>query len=167
VCHTRRRSRWCVTSSFREWRIERASRAAVERHAESLAALDADLQEELGETYSGQPWTTREFLAERPAKWSLSRLAVQGDRPLGFWIASLLEGAAHTHRVGVSARWRGQGVATALAEEVHRAAFVAGARRMTMYVSPQNHLARAAYERLGYRDHLLKGRAGMERSLCE
>jgi ribosomal protein S18 acetylase RimI-like enzyme len=132
-----------------------------------LAALDAQLRAEFGETYSEEPWTTREFLAERPGKWSLSRLAVHGDRPFGFWIASLVEGAAHTHRVGVSARWRGRGVAKALAEEVHRAAWVAGARRITMYVSLENRLARAAYKRLGYRASLLEGRAGMERSLCE
>jgi predicted GNAT family acetyltransferase len=54
---------------------------------------------------------------------------------------------------------------TALAEAVHQAAYGAGARRMTMYVTLENELARTAYQRLGYRASTLMGRAAMERLL--
>jgi predicted GNAT family acetyltransferase len=55
---------------------------------------------------------------------------------------------------------------TALAEAVHRAACLAGARRMTMYVSIENDVARVAYSRLGYHASTLEGRAAMERLPC-
>jgi ribosomal protein S18 acetylase RimI-like enzyme len=166
-CRTRRPSRWCATSSSPEWSVEPATRLAVERHAEALATLDAELRQELGQAYSDEPWTTSEFLAERPGKWLLSRLVVSANRPCAFWIASLVDSQAHTHRLGVSAHWRGRGLVSALAEEVHRAAGLAGAHRMTLYVSPENDVARIAYGRLGYRACTLGGRAAMERSLCE
>jgi ribosomal protein S18 acetylase RimI-like enzyme len=79
----------------------------------------------------------------------------------------MTDGQAHTHRVGVSAGWRGRGIATALAQEVHRAAYRAGARRMTLYISPENALASLVYSRLGYRACTLTGRSAMERALCE
>jgi GNAT superfamily N-acetyltransferase len=167
ACRTQKLSRWCATSSSREWRVDQATRAAVERHAESLAGLDADLRAELGAIYSDESWTEREFLAERPAKWLLSRLAIHGEELCGFWIASIVGVQAHTHRVGVSAQWRGRGVMNALAEEVHRAAHIAGALRMTLYLNPENHVAREAYRRLGYRACILEGRGAMERRLCE
>jgi predicted GNAT family acetyltransferase len=63
--------------------------------------------------------------------------------------------------------WRGLGLVTALAEEVHRATRLAGARLMTLYVSPENDAARTAYGRLGYRACTLEGRPAMERPLCE
>jgi GNAT superfamily N-acetyltransferase len=156
-----------ATSSTPEWRVVAATRVAVERDAETLAALDAELREELGDVYSDEPWTVHEFLAERPGKWQLSRLVVTGGRPCGFWIASMADADAHTHRVGISGPWRGRGLGAALAEHVHRAGHLAGARRMTMYVSPDNHVARAAYACLGYRPCTLSGRPAMERFLCE
>lgn len=147
--------------------MEQATRDSVAGHAESLAALDADLQAEFGDVYSDESWAEQEFLAERPAKWLLSQLALRGEELCGFWIASAVGGHAHTHRVGVSAPWRRRGVMSALAEEVHRAARSAGALRMTLYLNPENQVARAAYSRLGYRACVLEGRAAMERRLCE
>jgi ribosomal protein S18 acetylase RimI-like enzyme len=139
----------------------------MEHHAESLAALDAHLREELGDVYSEEPWTTREFLAERPGKWQLSRIVVSSNRACAFWIASIVDGRAHTHRVGVSPLWRGRGLLAALAEQVHQAACLAGARRLTLYVSPRNDVAQKAYARLGYRPCALAGRPAMERFPCE
>jgi hypothetical protein len=80
----RKRSRWSATSSLPNCRLAPATRATVERHAESLAALDEELREELGDVYSEEQWTAREFLADRPGKWRLSHLALAGNRPCGF-----------------------------------------------------------------------------------
>jgi ribosomal protein S18 acetylase RimI-like enzyme len=153
-------------SWHREWRIERATQAVVRRHAGALVALDDKLRAEFGGMYSDEPWTAKAFMAQRPGKWVLSRLAFEGDRPCGFWIASHTGGQAHTHRVGIGASSRGQGLLHALAEEVHRAAREAGARRMTLYVKPENQIASRAYRRIGYRPCELGGRAAMERLLC-
>jgi GNAT superfamily N-acetyltransferase len=163
---TPKRSRWCVTSWPPEWRIERATRSAVTRHAESLATLDAELRAEFGDTYSDEPWTAQSFVAERPEKWHLSRLALQGDGVCAFWIASLVGEDAHTHRVGVHPSWRGRGVMRALANEVHEEALRLGVCRMTLHVSLENAVGREAYEHLGYRSCELAGRPAMERLLC-
>lgn len=156
----------CATNSASEWRIERATRSAVLRHAPSLAALDADLRAELGKAYSDEPWTAEAFAAERPQKWRLSRLAFRDDRLRAFWIASLAGADAHTHRVGVHASCRGLGIVRALSDDVHEEARRLGARRMTLFVDPDNAEARSAYERLGYRGCELRGRPAMERLLC-
>jgi GNAT superfamily N-acetyltransferase len=161
-----RRLRWCATSSPPEWRVERATRYAVTHHAASLAALDAELRSEFGEAYSDEAWTVQSFIAERPEKWVLSRLAFHRDRLCAFWIASLAGDDAHTHRVGVHASWRRRGVMRALAAEVHEEAHRLGALRMTLYVSHDNDVARSAYARLRYRPCELAGRPGMERLLC-
>jgi GNAT superfamily N-acetyltransferase len=162
-----RRSKWCATSSLRNWRLEPATPAVVRRHVGSLVALDEELRAEFGEMYSSEPWTEQAFMAQRPRKWVLSRLAFDGDQPCAFWIASQAHGHAHTHRVGIAAPWRGQGLLRALAEEVHGAARDAGASRMTLYVNPKNQIARRAYGRLGYHPCEVEGRAAMERVLCE
>ena len=162
----RRRSRWCDTSWRSDWRIERATRSTVTRHASALMALDAALRKELGDTYSDESWSAESFEAERPAKWRLSRLAFEGQRLCAFWIASRVNGDAHTHRVGVDASLRQQGVFRGLANEVHEEARRVGARRMTLYVTPENVVARHAYERLGYQACVVNGRPAMERLLC-
>jgi GNAT superfamily N-acetyltransferase len=148
-------------------RIERATPMLMKRHAKSLAALDDTLRAEFGDRYSDEPWTIEAFMAERPGKWDLSHLALEGDRPCAFWIASCAAEHAHTHRVGIGAPWRGKGLLRALAEEVHHAARKAGAIRMTLYVNPSNEIARRVYSSLGYRACELEGRAAMERFLCE
>jgi ribosomal protein S18 acetylase RimI-like enzyme len=154
-------------NSSPDWRVEPATRATVERHAEALAALDDELRDELGDAYSDEAWAADAFRADRPGKWRLSHLALVRGQPCAFWIASLVGAEAHTHRVGVSSRWRRRGIVAALAEAVHHAASAEGALRMTLYVSSENGVARAAYRRLGYRDCTLEGRAAMERLLCE
>lgn len=132
-------------------RLVVAAREVVAEHAGALAALDRSLCAELGEAYSEERWGEAEFLAERPAKFELSMLALSGTAPAGFWIASLADaGRCHAHRVGVERAARGHGVGRELCEAVAARARDRGATAMTLHVAAANRAARSAYARLGF-----------------
>jgi len=77
-------------------------------------------------------------------------------------IRSAEEGIAVIQGVYVEPAWRGRGLARAATAALTARLFRAGARDVVLDVRAENEAARAAYERLGYRDHVrfLGGPAG-------
>jgi ribosomal protein S18 acetylase RimI-like enzyme len=86
------------------------SRHVLEVYIRKVVELDALMLSTLGRDYSETGWTEENFRYDLPFKWELSRLAVNGERMAGFWIASAsVPGNCHTHRVAVHPAYQGQG----------------------------------------------------------
>lgn len=140
-------------------------RGRAEQMAPALAACDDAVRAELGSSYSHRPWNAAAFLLDRPAKWRLSRVAVdEAGGVVGFWIASRVGSDAHTHRVAVTAAARGSGLGRSMFDEVAAAARRLQCERVTLTIAAGNARARRFYERLGFRQ--LDG-ARLERFLAE
>lgn len=121
------------------------------RRVGELVALDAAARAELGDAYSHESWGRREFLAERPAKWRYSVVALAGERLAGFVIASREGAAARLHRLAVAPELRQRGVAGMLVAAVEAAARRDGLDRLGLSVGSDNAPALAFWLRQGFR----------------
>lgn len=98
------------------------------------------------------PWTRGNFadaLAGGYPAWLL--LDPAGDRLAGYCVA--LDGFEETHllNITVASERRRQGLARRLFASLEAHALATGSRRLWLEVRPSNAVARAAYERLGFR----------------
>jgi ribosomal-protein-alanine N-acetyltransferase len=129
------------------------SRHVLEVYIRKVVELDALMLSTLGRDYSETGWTEENFRYDLPFKWELSRLAVNGERMAGFWIASAsVPGNCHTHRVAVHPAYQGQGIGRAMFEALARDARAhgPGVETMTLEVGYGNCAAKAFYRELGF-----------------
>lgn len=119
------------------------TRARVRAHLPALLRLDADTP--------GEPWHAEHWLADAPWKWRLSRLVLDGARPVGFLVASRKPDALHVHRIAVDASMRRRGIAEALIRALAERALRERVDALSLKVQETNEPARALYARLGFR----------------
>lgn len=98
----------------------------------------------------GEAWESRHFLSDVPGKWECSWVALDGDQPIGFVIASIKPGGLHVHRIAVHASYQRRGLGTALLQHAAQRAVDRGLPLLTLRVPKQNHGAIAFYHRLGF-----------------
>ncbi len=96
-------------------------------------------------------WSRQSFESElsrnRLAVYRVARLDGQVVGYGGIWV--ILD-EAHLTTLAVDQVYRGQGIATALLQELMESARRAGASKMTLEVRPSNLVARRLYERFGF-----------------
>ncbi|GAA5186874.1 GNAT family N-acetyltransferase [Ferrimonas gelatinilytica] len=88
----------------------------------------------------------------QPDPYDLDALSEYPDivRPL-VQLEAEAPGSWYINAIATDARFRGQGVATALMKDTEGSAREAGCRQMSLIVASQNRGARRLYEQLGYR----------------
>jgi [ribosomal protein S18]-alanine N-acetyltransferase len=97
------------------------------------------------------PWseaTFRGLLRRRDAEMVSAEAAGAVIGYAAFWC---VVDQGELGNVAVSAAWRGQGLGARLVEDVLRRAGQRGVREVFLEVRPSNTIARALYERLGFR----------------
>jgi ribosomal protein S18 acetylase RimI-like enzyme len=120
------------------------SRKLALRWMEELLRIDEDTP--------GERWEAAHFLAERPDKWTWSRLVVETENRVdGFVIASSKGDTIHCHRVAVRRDQRSRGVGVELLRAVAEAGDDAGVNLIACKVSRENERAIRWYRRLGFR----------------
>ena len=132
------------------------TRAQVHAHLATLLRLDAGTP--------GEPWRAEHWLADAPWKWRLSRLVLDGARPVAFLVASRKPDALHVHRIAVDATMRRRGIAETLIRALAERALRERVESLSLKVLETNEPALALYARLGFRavhsvDHTLQLRA--------
>jgi ribosomal protein S18 acetylase RimI-like enzyme len=124
-------------------RVARLSQELLRARIQELLRID--------EGTVGEPWNAGHFLADRPAKWQWSRLAIDSaDRVEGFLIASRKGNGVHCHRIAVREDRRSKGVGVVLLRSVAGMAAKAGLDTITCKVARRNPRAIRWYERLGF-----------------
>jgi ribosomal-protein-alanine N-acetyltransferase len=119
------------------------TRAQVHAHLPALLRLDAETP--------GEPWRAEHWLADAPWKWRLSRLVLDGARPVGFLVASRKPDALHVHRIAVDASMRRRGIAETLIRALAERALRERVEALSLKVQETNEPALALYARLGFR----------------
>jgi len=123
-----------------------------EAYVPDIVRLDAAWRAEMGDAFSHQDWTEDHFGLDLPGKRKVSRLALdERGRLVGFWIASVRRGRAHTHRVAVDPGLRRAGLGRLMFESFREAALASGCEELTISLTFANDAARRFYEALGYR----------------
>jgi ribosomal protein S18 acetylase RimI-like enzyme len=106
----------------------------------------------IGRDVPGEYWTAEHFLASRPRKFELSKLALESGKVVGYAIMS--ERAtmqAHLHHLFVTASHRRAGLGERLLRTTMSEAAALGFNRYTLKVASENQQARSFYERHGFR----------------
>ncbi len=113
-------------------------------HAEMFLSFSADQEWER--------WNSDNLLLELPGKWEWSLMAVEGDRPLAYLIASRKEHSIHIHHFIVSPECRRRGVGFKLAGKLEQmvAAVIGKSFLVTLKVHRDNREAINFYRQLGY-----------------
>jgi ribosomal protein S18 acetylase RimI-like enzyme len=133
--------------------IARLSHPLSPADMRKLAALDAELVDELGVRFSTERWGEQQFSMMLPGKWQFSRVAylAESSRMVGYWIASLRSPEhLHTHRMGVERLSRGMGVGKALYSAVMGDASTRRIRILTLSVAESNETALRFYSSVGF-----------------
>jgi ribosomal protein S18 acetylase RimI-like enzyme len=125
-------------------RIEILSAAEMDRRLPELLELDREIPAE--------PWGPGAFLLELPEKFRYSRLILEGERTVGFVVASRKGSAVHVHRLVVAASARGHGHGRHLIGAVAAVASDDGLAEMTLKVAASSAAAVAFYREIGFRD---------------
>ncbi|WP_128381982.1 GNAT family N-acetyltransferase [Streptomyces cavernae] len=97
--------------------------------------------------YDDEPWDLENFTCPLPGKPQLSLVAMAGEEPIGFLIASRRPDGAHVHRLAVDPGHRGTGVASSLLARL----FAQSSGVLTINCDPRNRPALALYTRAGFR----------------
>ena len=88
---------------------------------------------------------------ELPQKWLLSFAVWAEGNPIAYAIVSKRRvDEAHLHHFMVTLEQRGQGIGSAMVEEMERRVRRAGCRRLTLKVASDNRGAQQFYARHGY-----------------
>lgn len=125
-----------------DYDIVHLSPELLRMHLEDLLVMD--------EATMGEKWESHHFFLDLPGKWECSWLALDGDRPIGFVIASIKPTGLHVHRITVSSAHHRRGVGTKLLQQVARCALQCGIPTVTLRVAAQNAGAIEFYHRLGF-----------------
>jgi UDP-2,4-diacetamido-2,4,6-trideoxy-beta-L-altropyranose hydrolase len=127
--------------------LSRPIRAGV---LQRLVEIDGHWLDRLGGRYSSVAWGEREFLLDLPGKWDLSCYATEGERVVGFWIASSAKGPCHTHRVAIAPDCTGGGVGRKMFESVRLRWRRISSGPMTLEVGCENTAAIEFYRQVGF-----------------
>lgn len=126
----------------------------VELRTLSPADIHAQLEDFLAcaADVPGEYWGASHLLKDLPDKWELSFAAWDGDRVVGYCIASRKAESVHLHHLMVRSERRGEGLgATLLAEFEKRAS-----GRATLKVAVMNERACRFYRQHGWRPILVR-----------
>lgn len=97
------------------------------------------------------PWSRESFWREAANENTCYRLAVAGDRVIGYGGCWLSFGEAQVTNIAIAPEWRGRGLGNALMADLIQAAMQRGATAMTLEVRPSNAPALALYAHYGFR----------------
>lgn len=123
-------------------RVERLTRERAAELSERLLAMTADS--------SWDTWDRENLLSSRPEKWALSLLALDGDRPVGWAVASRTTEGTHLHHIVVDPEHRSRGIGRMLIDQL---LVEAEPGVLTLKVHPDNGAAARLYARLGFEEH--------------
>lgn len=100
------------------------------------------------------PWSEEAFLSEigAPSRWSRVAWADRA-RLAGYVLCTHAAGEVHINKIAVAERYRRQGVATLLMDEVLSFARRIDAAELLLEVRPSNEPARAFYRGLGFEEN--------------
>jgi ribosomal-protein-alanine N-acetyltransferase len=110
-------------------------------HVEDVMVLEQEL-------FGAESWSAAAYwneLAETATRHYV--VALDGDRPVGYAGAAVLDDEAHVLTIGVTGRAQGRGVGTALLRDLLAAA---GDRRVLLDVRADNDPAQRLYRRHGF-----------------
>lgn len=98
-------------------------------------------------------WHKDYFFEERPEKWSLSKIALLDDKPIGYCIASLYAGKkGQIHRISTHPQFRGNGIGRMLVQQVIFEASHKVIVEITLESLRDNYPANEFYKKLGFRE---------------
>ncbi len=96
-------------------------------------------------------WEERNFSIDLPGKWKASHLVLDGDKVIGFMIATFKSECVHVNRIAVNPTQQGRGIGTRLLQYAARSAQQHQKPFVTLKVSRQNQDAIRFYKRRGFR----------------
>lgn len=132
--------------------IETLTKDTMVAFVDEIVALDRDYIDEMGPRFCTFPWDRNHYLLDLKGKWALSQLAHSLESDIaGVWVASnTVKDTCHTHRILVSKKYQGRGIAKSMFEHLEKKARQIGLMKMTIEVSCLNETALMFYKKLGF-----------------
>ena len=96
------------------------------------------------------PWTEKMFLEELNGKFSIYRVAKEGEKAVGYMGMWVLADEGHITNVAVGKSYRGKGIGAALVEDFIRTGTQKDLAFLTLEVRVSNKAAIALYEKYGF-----------------
>lgn len=125
--------------------VERARfRGASADDLDAVAGLDARA--------FGDPWRyAPATLARELSMASVARVALDGDRVIGYATAVVREGGGHINRIAVDPEAQGRGVGKALLADINGQLDLMGANRITLNTQRSNVISQRLYRSSGFK----------------
>ncbi len=118
-----------------------------------IVELDKYLMKIMSTMYSDIGWSEENFLLDLKGKWKYSKIALDEENLIGFWIVSTtIPYNIHTHRVGIKPNYQGKGIGKVMFKAVIEGISESSdpIDNMTLEVNKQNENAINFYEKLGF-----------------
>jgi ribosomal-protein-alanine N-acetyltransferase len=132
---------WSMDQGFQSEIVK--VRAMMESDIPDLVKIDA---------VSNQPaWTESMFRKELDLPFSVSAVAVQEDRPIGFGIVWIVSFQAQLLELAVLSDQRKKGVGSAILNYLVHAARERGCKKMELEYRENNTAAKSLYQKMGFK----------------
>ena len=134
-----------------ELEIITLTRNVLEQYLDQLLQLEDFFCRQMGSTFTTDIWEADNFLSNLPCKWTLSKLARQKDRLLGYWLVSCrLPSCLQIHRAVTTPMNQKKGVGKRLFEAVLKDSKKNRINIIQTETSVNNKQAIQFYENLGF-----------------
>lgn len=128
------------------------ARAAEPARFRAASAADAEAVADLDARAFGDPWRyAAATLARELATASVARVALVGERVIGYTSAVVREGGGHINRIAVAPEAQGRGVGKALLSDINGQLILLGATRITLNTQRSNVISQRLYRSAGFK----------------